>query len=321
LGLGKAVQKKEGTLMSCNGSGFLAKLSVVFVLFSIGVLWEAQSFGQDCSATQKDVWGTEVPKESGVIISFRGGNIDNNLLRLYNYLYSKGRLPVKCLGVPKGLTLEETLIEEKILFKYYPADFDKFLVELNRQNPDVKIRTNRRGTKEVVYQPNSRIIVPDIRFEKYEYLTAIELSGTPLVIAAREKNLIWGYEPNRYALQLPANEEKKKKLVDLNPDYVATDITAVKHGRILFPADGFRGSIPLTLEEIKAVARDPQLQKLLKENVYIKQATRPNFNSYTNSKSPHQTPTAGLAPLNKCQDAFDCYVVFGTYLSTLEAGV
>jgi len=263
--------------MNPNVVGLSTKISAVLVLFSIVVFWEVHTFGQDSSKTQKDVRGKEVSKESGVIISFRGGNIDDNLLRLYNYLYSKGRLPLRCLTVPRGLTLEETLVNQKVLFKYYSDDFDKFLVELNRQNSDVKIRTKKGTSKEIlIYQPNSKIIVPNIHFEKYEYLTAIELSGTPLAAAARKKNLIWGYEPNRKAMRLVADVDKKKKFIHLNPEYAGTHITAVKEGRVIFPADGFRAKIPLTPEEIKHDARNPQLRELLKENVYLK-PTNPKF--------------------------------------------
>ena len=149
------------------------------------------------------------------VVSFGGGNIDDNILKFYKYLHSLGLLRTKPLAIESGKSLSDTVISEKYLFRYYPTGFDAFLWELNKTNSGLQL-FQKDGQARLRYATNITILVPFVDFQPYEFITPLDLHTLNLAQAVHKHNLIAQYKDTQSLLS--KLENKRKQLNQLNPN-------------------------------------------------------------------------------------------------------
>ncbi len=243
-------------------------------------------------------------------ISFRGGDIDGNLLTLYRLLHSFNELPTVEVVLPGGkISLNDILLRENSLYKYYPKDagFSEFLVELNSGNPRFKLSTASSILK---YRPNTSIRIPKLEPDKFVFTEAITLNGSRTLAAyVRDRHLFRAYNSLvQQHLPLSKNSQKIAQVKLLNPQLRyddAKELSLSKFGQIKFPADGWRVRVPVRVLNDSSVltATQRNLQETLKssKNIRIKfgaDAMRTEVGIKNNSKAP--ASASSLA--NSCPD-------------------
>jgi hypothetical protein len=200
------------------------------------------------------------PQRAGsptLVVTFRGGSIDDNILILYKFLFDRHRLPTRSIEMQRGEVLERRLMKENVLFKYYPNGFDDFLIRLNVGNSDVsRLRQPGAASDHLVpvFGPGAKIEVPAMNFETYKYFTTVRLEGHTLAEVVESKNLDRPFNNRTQAFEtLNDDVLALTDIARLNPALDGTKIVDVAKGSVLFPADGFRAAVSLTLDEFRMI--------------------------------------------------------------------
>ena len=231
-----------------------------------------------------------------VIVTFRGGTIDDNIVAFYDHLRRIGALPTKTITPTSGKSAESLFYEQNVLFGYHPASFNSLLGSLNR---------NKTG-----YRPGADIVVPDLKLAKYEYVEVVNLSGEPLAAVAEKRYLYRPYDVTGKRLEITRDKSKQLEVARLNPKLPTTNVWRMSDGRILFPAEGFvtRVSVPKSmLEKVLSFSRP---------NVFLTPAVTPTLKSFAprapeRNAFPQPTPAAPLT----CSDPLSAD--FNLNLSTI----
>lgn len=246
---------------------------------------------------------------AGVVMLLRGGQLDENLVKIYKILHKKDLLRTKTISLNPEKTLRENLLHTRVLFQIYPASFDSLLLELNRHNKDVTLVPG----KSVRWNGFKKLIVPDIKLQFDEYTLTIELQEERLSDAAWRLSLVRYYDEELGKMRpFPEQLTKIKKLRRLNPELADhPDFLSLKHGKIVFPADGVKLTVPR--EFVNMTKASDEVRKLyaalLEDNVYFAGI------GVVLQSTPLDAATARHVPDAQCSDSH--YKDFLTHLKAI----
>jgi len=238
------------------------------------------------------------PQQTEIIVTFRGGTIDDNIVAFYRRLMAIGALPTRKVSIA-GKDLETTLLEENVLFAYYPKDLNDFMGSINRGNRDLTFtKAQPTAKQQAVYHTDSSIVVPDLKFDHYRYLEVLSLDGQSLTSVATQRHLYRQYDPSlKQAVSLANDEVTQRELARLNPKYANANLLRLSEGRVVFPAEGFvtRLQVPSNLVD--------KVMTFSRPNVYLSITTGPTARSYARVETAAGTLTADQDPVGlTCQE-------------------
>lgn len=263
-------------------------------------------------ASAPDISASPTPQQTEIIVTFRGGEIDDNITAFYLHLMKVGALPTRDVEV-RGTSFQDDFFKENVLFAYYPTELNALLATLNRGNQEVKFLTTKSGRgPEPVFGPGpTTVTVPDLKFTEYNYLEVLQLKGSALADVAKDRYLYRAYSSEKdERVPITGDAKKLAEVTRLNPKTAkAANPWKISEGRVLFPAEGFATRLAIPTSLVK------QVMAFSRPNVSLTVVALPATKSFAAAPSiPPQPlpPGAGLT----CPEPYSA--VFNTNLQSIN---